>query len=67
MIVDPDKKGGGIGQHQPALWKTNPKYRHTNEIRFCKNCNDTAYVLIEDNKVTNRCCRCGEDFKSDAK
>jgi len=44
----------------PALWKTNPKYSHTNQIQYCKKCRDTSYELKENGVDTGKCCRCGE-------
>jgi len=30
--------------------------------RPCKKCKDDGFELIIDGKLSNRCCRCGEDF-----
>lgn len=49
---------------EKPFWKTDSKYSLTRDkpIRFCKKCNDTSYELLLNEKLTNKCSRCGERF-----
>lgn len=41
---------------------TNKKYSRSQVLRKCKKCNDTSFELLENKKLTGRCCRCGEKY-----
>ena len=48
----------------PAFHTTHKKYSRGQLIRRCEKCKDTSYELLENKKITGRCCRCGAKYVS---
>jgi len=52
-------------QYYEAHNLTFPYYRKFNlkksaKVRYCKNCKDTSFWILEDPKI---CCRCGKEYQ----
>jgi len=44
------------------FYKRHHKYQRSQIVKDCKNCEDTSFELLENGKLTDKCCRCGEKY-----
>jgi len=40
----------------------NKKYQRSQKVRICHNCKDTSFEMLENGKLSGKCCRCGDKF-----
>jgi len=46
------------------FYKRHSKYQRSQTVRVCSECKDTSFEMLENGKLTNKCCRCGEKYVS---
>jgi len=59
-----DKKKQAIARKTPPFYTKSESYTRSQEIFFCDKCGDTSFELLENNKPTKKCCRCGAPYVS---
>jgi len=57
-----DKKKQAIARRNPPYYTKSDNYSRSQELFFCNKCGDTSFEMLDNNKKTGKCCRCGERY-----
>jgi len=59
-----DKKKQALARKNPPQWTIKDTYSKSQELFFCNKCGDTSFELLDNDKQTGKCCRCGLKYAS---